>query len=81
MLTQAKSAPGMVLRAELLDTDPYALCTPAGIVDLRTGNIRAPRPDKDFHSAPRPPAPKPSRPHAGSCSLPTPSVTTPQAAR
>ncbi|MFD3680425.1 hypothetical protein [Streptomyces sp. NPDC058613] len=27
ILTQAKSAPGMVLRAELLDADPYALCT------------------------------------------------------
>ncbi|MER6316622.1 phage/plasmid primase, P4 family [Streptomyces sp. NPDC001581] len=50
MLTQAKSAPGMVLRAELLDADPYALCTPAGIVDLHTGLIRAPQPDKDFHS-------------------------------
>lgn len=50
MLTQARSAPGMVLRAELLDADPYALCTPAGIVDLHTGLIRTPQPDKDFHS-------------------------------
>ncbi|MFE6946613.1 DNA primase family protein [Streptomyces chartreusis] len=50
MLTQARSAPGMVLSAALLDADPYALCTPAGIVDLRTGFIRRPDPNKDFHS-------------------------------
>ncbi|EFL20283.1 predicted protein [Streptomyces sp. C] len=43
MLTQAKAAPGMVLRAELLDADPYALCTPSGIVDLHTGLLRAPQ--------------------------------------
>ncbi|MFJ6686810.1 DNA primase family protein [Streptomyces werraensis] len=50
MLTQAKSAPGMVLNAALLDADPYALCTPDGIVDLRTGLLQAPDPNKDFHS-------------------------------
>ncbi|MGC2997917.1 DNA primase family protein [Streptomyces sp. G35A] len=50
MLAQAKSAPGMVLNAALLDADPYALCTPDGIVDLRTGLIKDPDPNKDFHS-------------------------------
>ncbi|WP_398999870.1 phage/plasmid primase, P4 family [Streptomyces sp. CBMA152] len=50
MLAQARSAPGMVLNAALLDADPYALCTPAGIVDLRTGLVRTPDPNKDFHS-------------------------------
>ncbi|MFF4749178.1 DNA primase family protein [Streptomyces sp. NPDC002514] len=50
MLTQAKSAPGMVLNANRLDADPYALCTPDGIVDLRTGLIKVPDPNKDFHS-------------------------------
>ncbi len=50
MLTQAKSAPGMVLNAALLDADPYALCTPSGIVDLRTGLVKTPDPNKDFHS-------------------------------
>ncbi|MGA4844569.1 DNA primase family protein [Streptomyces sp. G45] len=50
MLAQAKSAPGMVLSAAVLDADPYALCTPAGIVDLRTGGVRAPDPATDFHS-------------------------------
>jgi putative DNA primase/helicase len=50
MLTQAKSAPGMVLNAARLDADPYALCTPDGIVDLRTGLTRTPDPNKDFHS-------------------------------
>jgi putative DNA primase/helicase len=50
MLTQAKSAPGMVLNAARLDADPYALCTPSGVVDLRTGAIHRADPDKDFHS-------------------------------
>ncbi|MFD9823109.1 hypothetical protein [Streptomyces violascens] len=50
MLTQAKSAPGMVLNAALLDADPYVLCTPKGIVDLRTGLLRIPDPNKDFHT-------------------------------
>ncbi|MCQ4213362.1 DNA primase family protein [Streptomyces longispororuber] len=50
MLAQAKSAPGMVLNAARLDADPYALCTPRGIVDLRTGRIKTPDPDEDFHS-------------------------------
>ncbi|ANJ11979.1 MULTISPECIES: DNA primase family protein [Streptomyces] len=50
MLSQAKSAPGMVLNAARLDADHYALCTPVGIVDLRTGLLKAPEPNKDFHS-------------------------------
>ncbi|MFI9311103.1 DNA primase family protein [Streptomyces triculaminicus] len=50
MLTQARTAPGMVLKAALLDADPYALCTPTGLVDLHTGLLRAPDPNKDFHS-------------------------------
>lgn len=50
MLTQAKCAPGMVLNAAWLDADTYALCTPAGVVDLRTGCIRPAEPTKDFHS-------------------------------
>ncbi|MEU4933253.1 DNA primase, partial [Streptomyces yokosukanensis] len=59
MLTQAKSAPGMVLNAALLDADPYALCTPAGIVDLRTGLTRRPDPNKDFHACSTTAAPEP----------------------
>ncbi|WP_087778063.1 DNA primase family protein [Streptomyces sp. CS227] len=50
MLVQARSAPGMVLNAALLDADPYALCTPGGIVDLRTGAVRSASPEQDFHS-------------------------------
>ncbi|GAA3153263.1 phage/plasmid primase, P4 family [Streptomyces rectiviolaceus] len=50
MLSQAKSAPGMVLNAARLDADPYALCTPDGIIDLRTGLSKSPDPNKDFHS-------------------------------
>jgi putative DNA primase/helicase len=50
MLTQAKAAPGMVLNAVLLDADPYALCTPGGVVDLKTGLVAAPDPQKHYHS-------------------------------
>ncbi|GAB2582580.1 phage/plasmid primase, P4 family [Streptomyces capparidis] len=50
MLVQAKAAPGMVLNAALLDADPYALCTPAGVVDLNTGAISAPDPERHHHS-------------------------------
>ncbi|MEE1794430.1 DNA primase, partial [Streptomyces sp. BE308] len=49
MLVQARSAPGMVLSAGVLDADPYVLCTPAGVVDLRSGVLRVPDPDRDFH--------------------------------
>ncbi|MET9857654.1 phage/plasmid primase, P4 family [Streptomyces sp. NPDC006450] len=59
MLTQAKSAPGMVLNAALLDADPYALCTPAGVVDLRTGQVRPAEPAKDFHSRSTSAGPRP----------------------
>ncbi|WP_433259183.1 DNA primase family protein (plasmid) [Streptosporangium sp. CA-135522] len=50
LLTQAKAAPGMVLNAALLDADPYALCTPAGVIDLHTGLLTSPDPSKHFHS-------------------------------
>ncbi|MET9419054.1 phage/plasmid primase, P4 family, partial [Streptomyces klenkii] len=50
MLTQAKSAPGMLLHASQLDADPYALCTPDGIIDLRTGWLKPPDPQEDFHT-------------------------------
>ncbi|WP_440073280.1 DNA primase family protein [Streptosporangium sp. OZ121] len=50
LLQQAKAAPGMVLEASLLDADPYALCTPDGVVDLRTGVLTQPDPARHFHS-------------------------------
>ncbi|RSS64094.1 DNA primase [Streptomyces sp. WAC06614] len=50
LLLQAKSAPGMVLNAASLDAEPYALCTPGGVVDLRTGRLSAPDPARDYHS-------------------------------
>ncbi|MEU0575383.1 DNA primase family protein [Dermacoccus nishinomiyaensis] len=50
MLMQAKTAPGMVLNASLLDADPYALCTPEGVIDLGTGMLTAPDPEKHYHS-------------------------------
>ncbi|MGA5318483.1 DNA primase family protein [Streptomyces pseudogriseolus] len=59
LLTQARTAPGMVLNAALLDADPYALCTPDGVVDLCTGVIRTPDPNKDFHSRCTTAAPEP----------------------
>lgn len=50
MLMQAKAAPGMVLSPSLLNGDPYALCTPDGVVDLNTGLVAAPDPEKHYHS-------------------------------
>jgi putative DNA primase/helicase len=50
MLMQAKAAPGMVLNASLLDADPYALCTPEGVIDLSTGALAPPDPEKHYHS-------------------------------
>jgi putative DNA primase/helicase len=50
LLAQAKSAPDMVLPAMRLDADPHVLCTPSGIVDLRSGALRPPDRNRDFHS-------------------------------
>ena len=50
MLAQARSAPGMLLHASTLDADPYALCTPSGVVDLRTGLTTPPTPEEHFHT-------------------------------
>ncbi|MFF5392965.1 phage/plasmid primase, P4 family [Streptomyces sp. NPDC013012] len=50
MLAQAKASPGLALDPDSLDGDKYALCTPAGVVDLRTGELRKPDPTRDLHS-------------------------------
>lgn len=50
MLTQAKASPALALDPDVLDGDPYALCTPAGVVDLHTGNLHKPDPEADMHS-------------------------------
>ncbi len=50
MSSQAKTAPGMALRADQLDAEPYELCTPGGVVDLYTGLISAADPMRHRHS-------------------------------
>ncbi|RSM93723.1 DNA primase [Streptomyces sp. WAC 01325] len=50
MLAQAKAAPAFAMSATCLDAEPYALCTPAGPLDLRTGRVRAPDARIDLHS-------------------------------
>lgn len=50
MLQQAKASPDLALDAEQLDGNPYALCTPTGVVDLRTGELREADPLRDFNS-------------------------------
>ncbi|KOU37863.1 phage/plasmid primase, P4 family [Streptomyces sp. NPDC060334] len=50
MLTQAKASPELALDPDTLDGDKYALCTPAGVVDLRTGDLHKPNPTRDLHS-------------------------------
>ncbi|MFD4577888.1 phage/plasmid primase, P4 family [Streptomyces sp. NPDC058417] len=50
LLHQAKAAPALSLDPDALDGDPYALCTPAGVIDLRDGSLHAPDPYRDLHS-------------------------------
>ncbi|MFJ4633924.1 phage/plasmid primase, P4 family [Streptomyces sp. NPDC088847] len=50
LLLQAKASPDLSLAPDTLDGDPYALCTPAGVIDLHTGLLRNPDPARDFHS-------------------------------
>ncbi|MFE6272217.1 phage/plasmid primase, P4 family [Streptomyces goshikiensis] len=49
LIRVAKKMPAFHLPAEKLDADPYALCTPDGIVDLRTGVLRPAHPSQ-FHT-------------------------------
>ncbi|MGC5400865.1 DNA primase family protein [Streptomyces sp. DT20] len=50
LLFQAQAAPSLRLYPDVLDGDMYALCTPSGVVDLRTGRLRKPNPLTDMHS-------------------------------
>ncbi|WP_331719416.1 phage/plasmid primase, P4 family [Streptomyces sp. NBC_01187] len=50
LLQQAKAAPALSLDPDVLDGDPYTLCTPAGVIDLRTGQQHKPDPERDLHS-------------------------------
>ncbi|MPY32772.1 DNA primase [Streptomyces adustus] len=50
LLQQAQAAPGLSLDPDSMDGDMYALCTPSGVVDLRTGELRKPDPLSDMHS-------------------------------
>ncbi|MFD3513339.1 phage/plasmid primase, P4 family [Streptomyces sp. NPDC058657] len=50
LLTQAKASPALTLDPDVLDGDAYALCTPEGVVDLHTGDMRKPSPITDRHS-------------------------------
>jgi putative DNA primase/helicase len=51
LLHQAKASPELSLDPDVLDGDPYALCTPGGVVDLRTGRMHTPDPHRDLHSS------------------------------
>ncbi|MEU5241668.1 phage/plasmid primase, P4 family [Streptomyces lydicus] len=59
LLVQAAAAPTLSLDPTVLDGDPYALCTPAGVIDLRTGHLRKPDPQRDLHSRATTVAPQP----------------------
>ncbi|MFE6895129.1 phage/plasmid primase, P4 family [Streptomyces sp. NPDC057694] len=58
-LTLAKASPDLSVDPDTLDGDPYALCTPSGVVDLRTGILRKADPARDFHSRATSVAPEP----------------------
>ncbi|MFE6848778.1 phage/plasmid primase, P4 family [Streptomyces sp. NPDC057686] len=45
LIATAESLPDLMLDATELDADPYALCTPSGIVNLRTGGLLEPSRD------------------------------------
>ncbi|WP_432164177.1 DNA primase family protein [Streptomyces tendae] len=59
LLTQAKASPDLSIDPDILDGDPYTLCTPAGVVDLHTGRLRDADPGRDFHSRATSVAPQP----------------------
>ncbi|MFC8349576.1 phage/plasmid primase, P4 family [Streptomyces sp. NPDC057280] len=50
LLQQAQAAPGLSLDPDVLDGDIYVLCTPGGVADLHTGELRKPDPFQDMHS-------------------------------
>lgn len=50
LLEQAKASPDLSLSSEDLDSDPWALCTPAGVVDLRTAELHKPDPANGNHA-------------------------------
>ncbi|MER6076243.1 phage/plasmid primase, P4 family [Streptomyces sp. NPDC001817] len=50
LLHQAQAAPCLSLDPDVLDGDRYSLCTPCGVVDLNTGELRKPDPLTDMHS-------------------------------
>ncbi|MGW2563355.1 DNA primase family protein [Streptomyces sp. NPDC001514] len=50
LLQQAQAAPGLSLDPDVLDGDIYALCTPSGVIDLKTGELHKPNPLTDMHS-------------------------------
>lgn len=76
LLHQAKAAPTLSLDPDILDGDPYTLCTPGGIVDLRTGRIHHPDPHRDLHSRATNVAPGGMPTPDGTASSPTPSEPT-----
>ncbi len=49
MVALARTDPGICVHFTDLDAQPYALCTPTGVVDLRTGKTSPPRPE-DLHT-------------------------------
>lgn len=50
LLRHVASTPGMIINPSLLDADPYALCTPEGVISLHTGRLHPPDPDRHRHS-------------------------------
>jgi P4 family phage/plasmid primase-like protien len=49
MVALARTDPGICVHFTDLDAQPYALCTPGGVVDLRTGKTNPARPE-DLHT-------------------------------
>ena len=50
MIDLAKSIPALVAPLSRVDSEPYELATPGGIVDLRTGVLRPADPRRDYNT-------------------------------
>lgn len=49
-ISLAETMPGIVVPARQLDSVSMELCTPEGVVDLKTGDLRAADPFRDYHT-------------------------------
>jgi putative DNA primase/helicase len=77
MLVQAATDPRLTVTINDLDAHPWELNTPAGIIDLRTGELTPATPPSSTPASPAAPPTWPPTTTSGPGSSPTPSAETP----